>query len=115
MQPQRAREIEEAVEFGLHRWRLSSDANSASAQPSEPDANVLRSMPRRQPVHKIETANVVLPMARRVVFKPGILLPCWRLFVWLGAVIRFFAGNALDAMLGRASVERGAVRFRETL
>jgi ubiquinone biosynthesis protein len=115
MQPQRAREIEEAVEFGLHRWRLSSDANSASAQPSEPDANVLRSMPRRQPVHKIETANVVLPVARRVVFKPGILLPCWRLFVWLGAVIRFFAGNALDAMLGRASVERGAVRFRETL
>jgi ubiquinone biosynthesis protein len=115
MQPQRAREIEEAVESGLHRWRVSSDTNSASAQPNEVDVNILHSMPRRQPVHKIETAHVVLPMARRVVFKPGILLPCMRLFVWLGAAIRFFAGNALDAMLGRASVERSAVRFRETL
>ena len=115
MQPQRAREIEEAVEFGLQHWRLSRDADSALTQPSELGANVLRSMPRRQPVHKIETAYVVLPMARRVVFKPGILLPCLRLFVWLGAAIRFFSGNALDAMLGRASAQRSAVRFRETL
>ena len=88
MQSQRAREIEEAVEFGLQHWRLSRDADSALTQPSELGANVLRSMPRRQPVHKIDTAYVVLPMARRVVFKPGILLPCLRLFVWLGAAIR---------------------------
>ena len=115
MQSQRAREIEEAVEFGLQHWRLSRDADSGLTQPSELGANVLRSMPRRQPVHKIDTAYVVLPMARRVVFKPGILLPCLRLFVWLGAAIRFFAGNAVDAMLGRASVPRSAVRFRETL
>jgi ubiquinone biosynthesis protein len=115
MQPQRAREIEQAVELGLHRWRISNDGYSAPQPRAQSDANILRSMPRRQPVHKIETAYVVLPTARKVVFKPGILLPSYRLFVWLSAAVRFFAGNALDTILGRASVQRSAVRFRETL
>lgn len=115
MQPQRAREIEQAVELGLHRWRISNDGYAAAQPPTQSDADILRAMPRRQPVHKIETAYVVLPTARKVVFKPGILLPSYRLFVWLSAAVRFFAGNALDTILGRASVQRSAVRFRETL
>jgi ubiquinone biosynthesis protein len=115
MQPQRAREIEQAVELGLHRWRISNDGEAAPQSLAQSDADILRAMPRRQPVHKIETAYVVLPTARKVVFKPGILLPSYRLFVWLSAAVRFFAGNALDTVLGRASVQRSAVRFRETL
>lgn len=115
MQPQRAREIEQAVELGLHRWRISNDGYAAPQSRAQSDGDILRAMPRRQPVHKIETAYVVLPTARKVVFKPGILLPSYRLFVWLSAAVRFFAGNALDTVLGRASVQRSAVRFRETL
>src|ERR1700693_2990549 len=113
MEPQRAREIESAVEVGLQSWRLA-DTSSPPAQAGHRD-EVLRPMPRRQSVHKIETAHVVIPTARRVVFNPGILLPFLRLLVWLGAALRYFFGNALDRLLGRASIQRRAVRLRETI
>ncbi len=56
-----------------------------------------------------------LPMARRPVFKPGILLPFVRLSVWLAVALAYVFGNAFDSLLGRASVERRAVRFRRLL
>ena len=54
-------------------------------------------------------------MARRVVFRPGVFLPCVRLAVWLAVALTFFCGNALDSLLGRASVQRRAARFRRCL
>jgi ubiquinone biosynthesis protein len=113
MQQQRAREVEDAVQMGLRRWRLAAHASSQSRTGHE--GHVLRSMPRRQPVHQIETAHVVIPTARRAVFKPGILRPIFRMFVWLAATLTYFLGNALDRLLGRASVQRRAVRLRETI
>jgi ubiquinone biosynthesis protein len=120
MHPQRAEEIGQAVDRGLRHWQLSNAAKSRRlAGPSQPtrgrDRDVVQPMPRRPVAHKIEAAQVTLPMARKVVFKPGVLLPCARLLVWLWVAIRFFFGNAWDAALRRGSVERRAVRFRESI
>ena len=70
-------------------------------------------MPRRKVSHAVDSAVVTLPRARPpVAFKPGFMQPISRLFVWLGAFLRFFFGNLLDALMRRASVERRAVRLR---
>jgi ubiquinone biosynthesis protein len=69
-------------------------------------------MPRRKTKHSLDTAHVVLPTARRVVYKPGIIRPIGRLLVWFRASIRFFFGNGIDVLLGRASIERRAARLR---
>ena len=114
MQPQRAHEIERAVEIGLQHWELSS-ADSERPPSSGIQRHVLRALPRRPLVHKIEAAHVSLPMARRVVFRPGVFLPCTRLAVWLAVALTFLCGNALDSLLGRASVQRSAARFRRCL
>ena len=114
MQPQRADEIERAVEIGLQHSDLSS-ADSGRPPSSEIQRHVMRALPRRQLVHKIEAASVSLPMARRAVFRPGVFLPCVRFAVWLAVALTFFCGNALDSLLGRASVQRRAARFRRCL
>ena len=114
MQPQRACEIERAVDVGLWRWKRSgAELNAPPPRPAQ--TGVLRALPRRQLVHRIEAAHVSLPMARRPVFKPGILLPFVRLSVWLAVALAYVFGNAFDSLLGRASVERRAVRFRRLL
>jgi ubiquinone biosynthesis protein len=69
-------------------------------------------MPRRRIIHDSAGVQVQLPRARRVVFKPGIVLPALRLLVWLQAAFEFFSGNLLDFVMGRASVERRAARLR---
>jgi predicted unusual protein kinase regulating ubiquinone biosynthesis (AarF/ABC1/UbiB family) len=115
MHPQRAQEIEQAVGRGLQRWESTQPARSTSPPSGKREGDILRALPRRAVVHEIEAAQVALPMARRLVFKPGILLPCQRLLVWLWVAVRFFAGNAWDALLRRGSIERRAVRFREAL
>jgi len=121
MHPQRAQEIEDAVELGLQRWQSlgavnrSNTTNLVVLPPRERQHDVLRAMPRRELAHKIEAAHVELPTARRVVFKPGIFLPCLRLLVWLRVAVRFYSGNAVDAIMGRSSVERRAVRFRKSI
>ena len=56
MQPQRAHEIERAVEIGLQHSDLSS-ADSERPPSSEIQRHVLRALPRRQLVHKIEAAQ----------------------------------------------------------
>jgi ubiquinone biosynthesis protein len=111
MNPQRAQKIELAVDVGMRRWEASTAATRAEPPPYETD--VVRAMPRRKPGHVVDSAHVTLPMARRVVFKPGIIRPFLRLLVWFGACIRFFAGNAFDYLRGRASIQRRAVRLRE--
>lgn len=114
MNLQRAQKIERAVDAGVAQWRAASTATTIDAPPDAAQGgNVVRPMPRRKPVHLVGAAHVTLPMARRVVFKPGIFRPIWRLMVWLWACIRFFGGNALDYVWGRASIERRAVRLRE--
>jgi len=75
-------------------------------------AGVVRAMPRRRAVHAAASAQVQLPRARRVVFKPGIILPILRLLVWSQAAVMFFSGNIVDVIRGRASIQRRAARLR---
>src|SRR5436190_11131365 len=97
----RAAKIKRAVEAGIRAWQDASAAAPAQTQPkAQRDADVVRPMPRRLPLKVIDTAHVNLPMAQTVVFKPGIIRPFLRMFVWLWACIRFFGGNALDRFQG---------------
>jgi ubiquinone biosynthesis protein len=114
MNPQRAQKIEHAVAAGIGRWQRP-DATAIPAAQLQPtnDVDVVRPMPRRQPFHLRNPGHVNLQMARRVVFNPGIIRPFERLFVWLSACLRFFGGNALDKLCGRASIQRRAVRLRD--
>src|SRR5262249_50087778 len=47
------------------------------------------------------------------VFTASVLRSCLRLLVWLDVVLRFFVGNAIDALVGRGSIERRAIRLRK--
>ena len=69
-------------------------------------------MPRRKIARDGAGIQVHLPRAHRVTFKAGIALTILRLFVWLRAAIKFFSGNFLDFVMGRASVQRRAARLR---
>ncbi len=85
----------------------------APATPSPLDPDIVRPMPRRQPLAVAGTTAATLPVPRRVAFRPGTVLPFLRLLVWLRACIRFFGGNAIDRLRGRSSTERSAARLRE--
>ena len=80
---------------------------------ADKNVDVIRPMPRRQPFHSHDTGHVSLRMERRAEFKPGIIRPFMRLFVWLFICMRFFGGNALDLLSGRDTIQRRAVRLRE--
>jgi ubiquinone biosynthesis protein len=114
MNLQRTQKIEHAVDVGMRRWRAFGAATPAEGPPAAtPHRDVVQTMPRRKPAHVVDSAHVTLPMARRIVFKPGIILPFFRLFVWIWACIKFFSGSGFDVLLGRASMQRRAVRLRE--
>src|SRR6478672_10919568 len=74
--------------------------------------DIIRPMPRRRVSHSMDSVLVDLPRARRVVFKAGVIRPIGRLFVWLWGFLRFYFGNAFDALLRRSSDQRRAVRLR---
>ena len=92
--------------------RLRRGKAAATAEPITYDPEVVRPMPRRKVSHSIDTLHVSLPRARRVAFKPGIILPIGRLFLWLWAIVQFYFGNLLDVLQRRSSVERRAARLR---
>src|SRR6516164_3375727 len=91
---------------------LGDFASAASDARSRPEADVVRPMPRRRQL-AVEPGHVNLPRVHRVVFRPGVIRPLFRLFVWLWACLRFFGGNVWDRLNGRASIQRRAVRLRE--
>src|SRR5215510_1251202 len=95
--------------FALRPWRGKV---AATAEPITYDPDVVRPMARRKVSHSIDTLHVSLPRARRVTFKPGIILPIGRLFLWLWAIVQFYSGNLLDLLQRRSSVERRAARLR---
>src|SRR4029450_13326217 len=91
----------------LRRGQAAAPAESITYAP-----NVVRPMPRRKVSHSIDTLHVSLPRARRVAFKPGIILPIGRLFLWLWAIVQFYSGNLLDVLQRLSSLERRAARLR---
>ncbi len=111
MDSERSLVIEDALQAGIRRWPRYFDEYVLPGHGG--DRDVLRSMPHRKRTHDFSSAHVSLPMARRVVFRPGIILPIFRIFVWLWVCIKFFAGNAYERLRGRSSLQRRAVRLRE--
>jgi ubiquinone biosynthesis protein len=80
--------------------------------PEHGPVNVVRSMPRRTVSDALVSPTVTLPRARRVFFRPGLIKPTLRLFIWLWGAIRFYSGTSLDLVVGRDNVQRRAVRLR---
>lgn len=75
-------------------------------------ADVVRPMTRRPLTQSIDRLDVVLPRARRIVFKATLLQTLGRLLFWAWAFIRFYAGNLGDTLRRRSSVDRRARRLR---
>ena len=75
-------------------------------------ADVIRPMPRRAVYHTFP-GNVILPRARRVFFKAGIIRTIGRLLVWIRSASAFYFGNYLDVVQRRDSVQRRAIRLRQ--
>src|SRR5262245_15570939 len=84
--------------------------NEHRAQGNE--SAIVQAMPRRVLTHASGATDVTLPMPHRVVFRPGIARPLWRLLVWFAAALRFAGGNAVDLLMRRASEQRSAERLR---
>jgi ubiquinone biosynthesis protein len=106
---------EPSLAVGVERRRRASRAAAAGEEASQSApllADVVRPMPRRKLVHKMDNAAVTLPMAHRTVFRPGIIYPWLRLLVWIRVGIYFFGGNTIDVLLRRSSLQRRAVRLR---
>jgi ubiquinone biosynthesis protein len=82
------------------------------ASPGGKKTSVVRPMPRRKITRSIDNLNVVLPRARRVLFKAGIFQTIGRLCFWLWGFLKFYAGNLLDVLRGRSSVQARAERLR---
>src|SRR5262249_2281311 len=90
---------------------LSSVAAEAGPE-APPIADVVQPMPRRTFVHKFDDAAVTPPMAHRGTFRPGVVYPLGRLFVWVRGFLYFFFGNAVRIVHRRDSLQRRAVRLR---
>jgi ubiquinone biosynthesis protein len=109
----RAENLRDAAKRYLwRRWRVRPVPAQVTASNALAASGIVRSMPRRRLRHDIASAYVELPRARRVYFKPGIILPILRLFTWMWGAIRFLSGNAIDVILRRDSTQRRAVRLR---
>src|SRR3954451_21015222 len=111
----RRRELKHELQMKLRRalWpRGASQPQTTPALEAPPTTDVIRPMTRRRLSHSMDSVLVDLPRARRVVFKAGVIRPIGRLFVWLWGFLRFYFGNAYDALLRQSSDQRRAVRLR---
>jgi ubiquinone biosynthesis protein len=113
MRRPRIRKIQLADEAGIKQW-----PNAVVVTSSEDEgrvlshADVIRPMPRRAVYHTFP-GNVILPRARRVFFKAGIIRTIGRLLVWIRSASAFYFGNYLDVVQRRDSVQRRAIRLRQ--
>lgn len=103
------RRIYPAEDFGSkdRAW-----ANSADFSHEPEGAGVVRPMSRRPISRSIDQLNVVLPRARRVVFRAGFFHAFSRMLFWAWGFLKFYFGNLGDAVLRRSSVETRARRLR---
>jgi predicted unusual protein kinase regulating ubiquinone biosynthesis (AarF/ABC1/UbiB family) len=81
-----------------------------------PKPGVIEALPRRQIARvKDRDTHHVPAMTRTVTFEAATLLTIGRLFLWVFAAFKFFGGNLKDALIGKNTLERRAVRLREVL
>ena len=113
MKRRRIHKIQFANEAGLKQWPNAVVVISSEDEAMVSNrADVVRPMPRREIYHTFP-GNVVLPRARRVFFKAGIIRTIGRLLVWIRSAVAFYFGNYLDVVQRRDSVQRRAIRLRQ--
>lgn len=96
-------------------WANGSTPDGAPATLMTQTASVLGPMPRRAQVrrHSGSTAALI-PDARSDARRVGLLQTLRRFGVWLTAMNRYSFGTLVDRLRGRDSVERRAVRLRQS-
>jgi ubiquinone biosynthesis protein len=117
----RSKKIGRSVLAGIERFR------ELLARPAEPEAEgpfhgpvlpmpgQLRALPRRS----VPPRRASVPRHEGgvgvVAFRAGKLRTCSRLLIWLFGAFRILAGNLIDMLLRRNTLERRAVRLRVVL
>jgi hypothetical protein len=119
-----------AVAKGLRRWQAALSASPRDSRDGNPVAEEVRgkssngrrrsgtvgSLSRRQQIEVAADREFAPPPMRQVeVFHASVARSLGRLVVWVAAFVRFWAVTTWDRVRGRDSVERRAVRLRETL
>jgi predicted unusual protein kinase regulating ubiquinone biosynthesis (AarF/ABC1/UbiB family) len=130
-----ARRIQRAVAKGLRRWPGWSGgaadgsaplgADAATEPPAAGNGNgdalarppgVVAALPRRPQISvSAEEEFAPPPMRQTEVFETSVWRALGRLFVWVGALASFVARTTWDRVRGLDTIERRAVRLRETL
>jgi predicted unusual protein kinase regulating ubiquinone biosynthesis (AarF/ABC1/UbiB family) len=87
--------------------------NDGAARAHPP--GVVAPLPRRPQINIGEEEFAPPPMRQGEVFESSIWRAVGRLFVWVGALASFLLRTRWDRVRGRDTIERRAVRLRETL
>ncbi len=118
--------VAKAAEKAIGRWHKTRSAGAsglnvyAGKEPERPDipedGPVLRDLPRRERITR-EIVQDIQPRVMRLArpFKAGFWFALLRLLIWIYGISRYLLGTAWDILLRRNSIERRAVRLRESL
>jgi ubiquinone biosynthesis protein len=111
--------LDEILQTPLGAAWIETDAADGPRPPiiEQPMPGIVAPLPRRQIVKRADEnqPHATPPMAKVVTFEATFLLTVGRLFIWVFAAFKFFGGNFFDAVRGRNTLERRAVRLRQTL
>jgi predicted unusual protein kinase regulating ubiquinone biosynthesis (AarF/ABC1/UbiB family) len=106
----RREKIQRVADAAAREWRR---IHGIRPDPTAPP--VLRELPRTPGLGVAKGEHKALPPRRREeIFTAGWLTTMSRLLVWLGGAIHFMFGILTDKLLRRDTVERRAIRLRET-
>jgi len=119
--------VRPAVQAGVDQWRsrqldqkpgesaLNIDPETWSVAESSGDSGIFQPMPRRAPL-TVAAVSAISPRTMRLTssFRAGLWLTVRRLSIWLLGIARFLGGTIWDVLRRRDSVERRAVRLRQT-
>ncbi len=103
--------IDELLESPLGRAWIE-DVDVAPATPPKKVLGVVAPLPRRVMIAPSSTSTGVPSMATNIDVHVSLFRVAIRLFVWISGYLRYYLGNGLDVIMGRASDKRSAVRFR---
>ncbi|MCP4421169.1 MAG: hypothetical protein GY805_31545, partial [Chloroflexi bacterium] len=122
MKQKRQKRIRQAVQKGMARRHRAFPEDASFAQvamesfaPTLLDADVVQSMPRREPL-TITAVSTISPRTMRLSspFQAGLWLTVRRMFVWLGGLLAFWSGILWDKIRQRDTIMTRAVRLRQT-
>ncbi len=106
--------VSEAIELWLHR--REPKATPAGGKESYPAVeSILKSMPRRKQMIAHPEGQIWLPYYKPFAVNATFWQSLGRFLTWIGLLTNLLFGNLMDKLLRRDSMERRAVRLRQTL